>query len=249
MRVLNVMKGMNFKMKKKKLCITIFFLFFFCGCKIKVDVIVGTKHSMEEITYVSMPREYVEGYFSSLDEARRYYNAILSDQETKREKYSFSLSYKKNVAHGTIKKKRKLKAGAIEGIETMLFKEIKQEKNSFSLIFSENISNYFSSDLEIDVDESALLKEIELNIQFHNVVENNNSDSYDSRTNTYTWIITKDNLMRDIEFTITNEKRYDIIMAYLFKKYIDYILLGALLIVIVIFGVLIVRKSKRENAI
>ena len=236
-------------MKKRKLCIIVFFLFFFCGCKIKVDVIVDTKHNMEEIAYISMPIEYIEGYFSSLDEARRHYNEILSDQGKMGEKYSFSLSYKKDVAYGTIRKKRKLESGTVEGIETMLFKEVKQEKDSFSLIFSENISNYFSSDLEIDVDEDALLKEIELNIQFHNVVENNNSDSYDPRTNTYTWIITKDNLMRDIEFTITNEKRYDIIMAYLFKKYIDYILLGVLLIVIVIFGILIVRNSKRENAI
>ncbi len=236
-------------MKIKKICIIALFLFFFCGCNVKVDVVVDTKQNLEEVGHISMFKEYIAEYFSSLDEARRYYNAILSDYNTKKEKYSFDLFYKKNFVMGEIKKKGKLENKKFEGIETLLFKEIKQIGNTYQLLLSDKVSNHFGIEMEMDIDEESLLKEIELSIQFHNVVENTNSDSYHSKSNTYTWIINKDNLDRDIEFTITNTKRYDIIMAYLFKKYIDFVFLGVFLLGIGLFILYIVRKSKRENAI
>lgn len=237
------------RMKRKKICIVALFLFFFCGCNAKVDVVVDTKQNMEAVSHISMFKEYIADYFSSLDEARRYYNAILSDSETKQEKYSFELFYEKNSAIGKIKKKGKLENKKLEGIETFLFKEIKQIGDSYQLLLSEKVSDHFGIELEMDIDEESLLKEIELNIQFHNVVENVNSDAYNSHTNTYTWIINKDNLSRNIEFTITNTKRYDIIMAYLVKKYMDLLFLGIFLLGISLFLVYIIRKSKRENAI
>ncbi len=236
-------------MKKQEIGIFVLFLLLFCGCSAKVDVIVDTKHIMEEVSHISMPKEHVTNYFSSLDEARRYYNAILADSGVRKEKYSFKLSYKDSLAFGTIKKKRKLENGKIEGIESFLFKEVKKTNESYQLILSDKVLDYFGSELEMDIDEESLLKEIDLNIQFHNKVSTSNSDSHNSNTNTYTWKITKDNLNRNIEFTITNTKRYDIIMAYLFKKYIDFIFLGVFLLGIGLFIMYIIRKSKRENAI
>lgn len=237
------------RVKKQKVGFFVLFLLLFCGCSARVDVIVDTKHTMEEVSYISIPKEHVTNYFSSLDEARRYYNSILSDYGTKKEKYSFELFYKNNFALGKINKKGKLENKKFEGIETLLFKEIKQKGDLYKILLSDKVLEYFGSELEMEIDEEFILKEIVLNIQFHNVVENVNSDSYNSRSNTYTWVINKDNLNREIEFTITNTKRYDIIMAYLFKKYIDFVFLGVFLLGIGLFIVYIIRKSKRENAI
>ena len=117
------------------------------------------------------------------------------------------------------------------------------------MIYNDEVLSFFEDTLGIGEDESMFFDTIELNIQFHNTVMEDNSDAYNSTTNTYTWFITKDNLDKNIEFVITNEKRYDIIIPYFLKKNLAYLILGGIIIVISIFSTMIMYKSKKENEI
>ena len=219
------------------------------GCSAQANLIVTTNQKVEENIEVYNSFENLKDSYASIEAAKENY--ILSYQDFfTNSKYKATYTTKDNLLKAKIKGfHNNLRTISSSNLYLMLFEPILLNNDQYVLSCKEDAIDLFEDTLGVGADSSYFLDEFILNIQFHNVVENNNSDSYDARTNTYTWIITKDNLMRDIEFTITNEKRYDIIMAYLFKKYIDYILLGVLLIVIVIFGILIVRKSKRENAI
>ncbi len=232
-------------MKKIKLLIPFLSIFIFCGCKAEIDLVVDTKLNIEENIQVSMPKAYINGYFSSLDEVKENYVSLLNQYDNK---YSLDIFYQKEEVVGKIKKSNNLKEHSL-GMESLLFKNINEVGQRYEFVFSDDVKNYFDPELEIDVEEEAILDQVELNIQFHNVISDNNSDSYNSVTNTYTWIIDEDNLDRNIEFTITNEKRYDIIIPYLLKKYIGYVFIGIFLIAIVIFVLMVAYKSKRENEI
>jgi hypothetical protein len=232
-------------MKKLKLFLPFFCMFFFCGCKATVNVVVDTKLNVQESIQVTTEKENITGYFSSSEEVKENYVSLLNQYD---HQYSLKVAYQDDEVVGTIQKKSNLKKD-ISGLESLFFQEIRKNEDSYELVFSDEIKNYFEPELEIDVDENDLLKKIEINIQFHNVVSDSNSDSYNSITNTYTWIIDKDNLDRNIEFTLTNEKRYDIIIPYLIHKYIGYIVLGLFLLGIILFILIIAHKSKRENEI
>lgn len=235
-------------MKKFQLGIIIFGIFIFCGCSVHVDLIVKTNQKVEMATRISMPKEYILSYYQDIEEAQTFYKESLNEK-AKKNKYSLKLKEKKENIVGEIKSKQNLHSKALDDIEKLLFKKMESNQKSYILSLSSDLESYLNPMLEISLDEDVLLKEITLNIQFHNVIENANSDSYHSKTNTHTWIINKENLDRNIEFTIANKKRYDIIMTYFLKKYFLYGLVAIILIVITLFIIYIIQKSKRENSI
>lgn len=233
-------------MKKIKFLIILIAIYIFSGCSAQVNLTVTTNKNILEDLKVTVDNEYISGYFNDLSEIKKNYKLLLDEYDNK---YDFKVKKSGNNIVGKVSKKGKLNVGTTTGLESALFKNISEDNSNYTLVLSDEIVSYLTPDLEIDVDENALLNNITINIQFHNVVSNTNSDSYNNATNTYTWIIDKTNLDKNIEFTITNEKRYDIIIAYLLKKYIDFIILGVIAIIITIIILLIAQKSKHENEI
>jgi len=234
-------------MKYLKLLLVIVFIAIITGCEAKIDLIVDTNYNIEENFTVYVEKDFIAPYYSSIDEIRSNYSNYLEQYNEEEEKYKLDIYYDNNQAIGSLNKKGNLKK--LSGIERILFNKIEEKNKSYKLSFSDELADYFNPKLEIDYDPEGVLDKLEINIQFHNVLSKNNSDSYDYDSNTYTWIINKDNLDRNIEFTITSEKRYDIIIPYLLKKNIFYIVIGLVIVAISIFIMSIIYKSKKENEI
>lgn len=234
-------------MKHLKLLFVIIFMSILTGCDANIDLIVDTSFNIEESATFSVKKEFIEPYYSSVDEIKKNYYDYLEQYNKDSEDFELNVYYKDNKAIGTAKKKGKLKK--VSGIDSILFKKIEKEDNVYKIFFSDELNEYFNPNLEIDYDPEGVLEKLEINIQFHNVITDNNSDSYDYDSNTYTWQINKDNLVKNIEFTITDEKRYDIIIPYLLKKNIFYIVIGIIIVAISIFVGLIMYKAKKENKI
>lgn len=216
-----------------------------CGCTAEVDMIITTNQKVEEKIKVTIAQDYILEY-SSLNEFKQNYKNILDAYD---KNYSLNAISKGDTITSIVKNKDQLNSLGVEGMSTLLFQAIEKKEESYVLKFSNQLEDLLRSDLEMEINEEELLKELKIHIQFHNVIENANSDSYNSKSNTYTWIMNKDNLDRNIEFTIAKEKRYDIIIPYLIKKYFDLILLGVLVVIVFVVSLFIIRKAKRENAI
>lgn len=236
-------------MKIKKIFLVYFFLFFLTGCSAEANLIIKTDRGIEENIQIYNSWSHLKNNYSSIEDAKENY--LLSYQDFfQNSKYKISYLTKNEVLKARIyNRDNTLDTISTTDIYSTLFEPLNFEDNQYTLSIQEGALDLFEDTLGLGAEKDLFFDNIILNIQFHNVVENVNSDAYNSHTNTYTWIINKDNLSRNIEFTITNTKRYDIIMAYLVKKYMDLLFLGIFLLGISLFLVYIIRKSKRENAI
>ena len=236
-------------MKIKKIFFVYFLLFFLTGCSAEANLIIKTNGNIEENIQVYNSWSNLKNYYKNLEQAKENY-ALSYQDFFQTSKYKVSYTTKKSVLKADIYGVHNtLDTISTSDVYSTLFGQLNRNNNQYILPIQEEVLDLFEDTLGLGAENDLFFDNIILNIQFHNVVENANSDSYNSKNNTYTWIINKDNLNRDIEFTITNTKRYDIIMAYLFKKYIDFVFLGVFLLGIGLFVVYVIRKSKRENAI
>ena len=237
----------------KKIIFCLFSLLLLCGCSAKVNLVVTSNKHLEE--NVSIWNDWMNFSDSNrsisqvVDSYKQSYGNSLKDDH-------YSAQY--DTSNGLIKANISSHSHTLKNIEDsfgfqQLFKEIKMENTNYgkqyTLIYNDEVLSFFEDTLGIGEDESMFFDTIELNIQFHNTVMEDNSDAYNSTTNTYTWFIQKDNLDKNIEFVITNEKRYDIIIPYFLKKNLAYLILGGIIVVISIFAAMIMYKSKKENEI
>lgn len=237
----------------KKIIFCLLSILFLCGCSAKVNLVVTSNEHLEENVSIWNSWINFSNNNSSVDEVissyRQSYGNLLKDN-------NYAIEY--NTSNGLIKANITSTSHHLNNVSNsfgfqQLFKNMQIEKQDsgkkYTLIYNDQVISFFEDTLGIGEDESMFFDEIELNIQFHNKVIEDNSDSYNSATNTYTWFITKDNLDKNIEFVLTNEKRYDIIIPYFIKKYLAYIILGSFIVAILIFVSIIIYKSKKENEI
>ncbi len=229
-------------MKKIKLFLCFFTIFFTCSCKVEINLRFDASFNVEEEIKLSSSAEYIYSYYNSKEEFFNYFQNYLNKKNIG--KYDFKILEQGDSLLSVIEKKYETNTF----IEEKMFSSIKKDGLSYIFVIDDNANELFE-DLEMVSDPEEVIDEMIINIQFSHNVFKHNADKYDSRKNIYTWIINKDNLNRNIEFTLTNEKRYDIIIPYLLKKYIGYIILGTLLIAGLIFILAIFYKSKRENEI
>lgn len=240
MQFLNV--NIGDKMKKIRLLICIVMIFLTCSCSAEINVLFDSNFNIEEQVKIYTFKDVIYSQYNSEEEFLQYYKDYLNNRNIG--DYKFRISETDDNLLAIIEKRY----NGLTELEKVLFSKIDKNNMEYTLAINKDIQ-YLFVDPDGVASPEELIYKIELNIQFHNVVSDANSDSYNSVTNTYTWIIDEKNLDRNIEFTITNEKRYDIIIPYLLKKYIGYVILGTLLIGILIFVLVIINKAKRENEI
>lgn len=236
----------------KKIICCLFGILFLCGCSAKVDLLVTSNGDVTEKVSIWNNWKVFEQNGSSkeevIDSYRNSYNSLFKNSN-----YTIEYISNEETIEANIEGNNNLKDISGSNLFQQLFKDLKIEKNEngkkYIFVYNDEVLSLFEDTLGIGGEEELFFDEIELNIQFHNVLSENTSDSYVNSTNTYTWLITKDNLNRNIEFVVTNEKRYDIIIPYLLKKYLGYIVLGLVIVAIIIFILLVLYKSKKENEI
>lgn len=238
-------------MKKMMFCLICVLLL--SGCSANVDLVVTSNEKLEEKISIWNDWTYLSNYYDSTDEAIESYRQSYSEL-FKNSNYSVAYRFEDNAIKANIYSSKHNLSNIIHSSAfQQLFKNIEineaSKNKKYTLIYADEVLSLFEDTLGVGGDSEMFFEEIVINIQFHQVVGNNNADHYNDKTNTYTWVVTKDNLNRNIEFQVTNEKRYDIIMSYLMKKYMVYIILGIILICIGVFALVMVYKAKKENEI
>lgn len=229
-------------MKKTKLFLCLICIFITCSCSAEINLKFDESFNISEESKISISKEFLKQYYHSNEEIKEYYENYLHENNV--DDFELEVINEENNVVGILKKDYT----QFTEIEKILFSKIEEENYTYKFIISENAKDLFQNS-GMGVDQEALVDQIKINIQFsHNVLENN-ADSYNAKKNIYTWIITKENLGRNIEFTLTDEKRYDIIFGDFFDKYGVSLVLGLVVIIITIFSILLIQKIKKENEI
>lgn len=229
-------------MKKFKILLCLFCLFITCSCSAQINLKFDASFDVDEEVRISMSEDFLSQYYNSNEEIKDYYEKYLDENGV--DNFKLEIFDEKENKIGVLKKEYH----GLTEVEKILFSDIEEEYLSYKFVINENAKTLFTN-VDMEVDEEALVDEIVLNIQFtHNVLKHN-ADKYNANKNIYTWVIDENNLDRNIEFTLTNEKRYDIIVGDIFSKYGIYIISIFILIVIIILVSLFIQKIKQENEI
>lgn len=86
---------------------------------------------------------------------------------------------------------------------------------------------------------------LKINIKVPFTVTSHNANSYNKKTNTYTWIIDKNTQEKDLEITFNKNKIY----VYNFAMYISIIILIIIIISIILIIRMYIKKNKYNNQI
>lgn len=91
------------------------------------------------------------------------------------------------------------------------------------------------------------IDKIKVNIQFYNVVDGHNADKVDEEKNIYTWYLESDNLNEQIEFTLSDDVRYDIMLKAEFSENKILIISVVLIIAILTFVLIKLKEIRKQN--
>ena len=208
-------------MKKFKLLLLPIMILFLTGCTVDYNVIVTSKHQVIEDITISKLIETIneEGYT-----AQETKQAMDNSYKSYFKKNNFD--YKFDITKKALEVNLKRKSNNFNKIRRLtyfqsLFNDADIENKNGIYSFKTN-GDYMPEDLFFDssnISDVEGVTRVNLNVQFHNVVLESNADSYNKETNTYTWILTGDLKEKSIEFKLSNKKRYDIIVKYIWKNY------------------------------
>lgn len=237
--------------KRLKILLLIMFAYIFTGCSINYNLVVTSNYKVEETVEIVQFGKYMK--ILGLDKenvkvtTEENYNNYFENNDYK---------YKTEIVDDDVKtviNKSLNKINLInKNIEFQkIFNYATIDKTKKGLTFkTTGIYNKYYLFPKDDSNIGEPLDNININIQFHNVVVDCNADKYDKKTNTYTWIIDKDTENKNIEFTVINKKRYDIIKEYLLKKYKYKFLVISIIILLAIVGIIYITiKNKKIKKI
>ena len=210
----------------KKICILIFMMIFITGCTIKCDLRIDTKLRVKEQITITEKNDTLSIYNKDL------------------KKEIFESDYTGGVVEANYNSLNEYKnSGSFSSLFSNL--SVSETSNTTSVVISD--LNYELFDQEI---EQLDLSDIEINIRFHNKISSSNAKSYNEETNTYTWIINK-NDPASISFTLDkNSKRWDLIIEdFLNDNMGSLILSGIIILIIIIILIKLYIKSKKNNHI
>jgi len=229
----------------KKIILLLFVTFFITGCNVSSNITINKDLSVKEEVLMTGTTEYFNNYYKSTP-----INVINTMLETGRRreilsKNGYNYYIDKNYTYPVVVATKEYKT-----INDFVNKTIFKEQYFSDLIYSknENIITIKSGDFirySPDDIERYDISKFSLNIKIPYVAINNNADSYNPKTNTYTWEIDKDTLDKEIilEFDQNRIYIYNLIM------YISIFVLIALIVTLIIIYRNIVVKNKVNNKI
>ncbi len=239
--------------KSFKFIILILGILLLSGCESKTNLLITSDQKVIEETSAYQSNKVLSKYNTSVEAALKQYGESYKDMISP-EDYSYKYTIGATTSFGTIYKTHKSLESFIDSTtfhglyETAL---ISHEKDGTSFkATGENYIYILFEEPEGYGNSEAMLTKVEVAIQFQNKVLSNNADSYDEKTNTYTWIFTPNNQSKYIEFKIGKQMRYDIIFNYYLEHYLPIFIIGGIILLIALFGGLILyRKVRSTNEI
>lgn len=236
----------------KKLLFILIFLstIFFAGCSASYDLVVDTDGKVKESFYGIVDNETVLKYNDTID---TFLDSKIYSYENMDiyKPYTFSKKIDKDTSYVKMERTYSSLESYIEisPLLDYLFEKVMFLNENGVVTFVTSGDFYYENIYpENSPDSSFYIDEVKINIVFYNKVISNNADSYDENTNTYTWIINEDTKLKGIEFKLSDEIRYDVIVKQFFKdNMMIFIAIGVIILAVLIVISALSAKIKNRN--
>lgn len=231
---------------KKKLLILVFCLFIFSGCTVKYDLVIDNKKRVSENITLLESNDNILKYSSSVDD-------FLEKNSENFEDYSIkNLIGKTESGYNLRKDYSSLYTYKTSSFYKLAFDDATIDDTTKGLNFNTageyHRNNIFTVPLESVFKYS--VDEVIVNIQFYNEVISSNADNIDKSTNTYTWLIKKEDTAKQIQFSLSDKVRKDIMIKDFIKKNkLLLLLFGGIIFVVVIFVKSFFQVMDKNNKI
>ncbi len=217
-------------MKRKLLLL--FIVFVFSGCTVQYDLVIDEKKQVTENVTLLEGNENLLKYASSVDDFLSKNSGSFGDYKVKNIVGKQESGYKLSQKYSTLFAYRK------GSFFKFAFDDAVIEDNGKSFNFNTageyHRNNIFTVPLESVFKYS--IDEVVVNIQFYNEILSTNSDSCNNSTNTCTWIIKKDDVAKQIQFSLSDKVRKDIMAKnFISKNKLLILLFGGIIFIVVIF--------------
>ena len=231
--------------KNKKLLLILLFLMFITGCQGTTNITINKDLTVVEELNLTGTTEFFSGHYKTMP-INVLKNLLSSDgrDELLRENgYTYEVIKPKGYPYVYISKKY---SSISEFVSNTIFKNqyfedlVVETNDNLITLKSKSFIPYEDGDLErYDI------KSFTINIKVPYVVKENNADSYDKKTNTYSWKIDSDTKDKEINITFDKDKIY----VYNVAMYVSIIILCFIGFVIFIIIRNIMKKHKMNNKI
>lgn len=230
-------------MDKIKLLCIIIIIFACSGCTIESNIKINSNGTVEEQIKIVGSNDVSDKDDKTIKkEVAKEYDWILEDY-----KYDLLVSDKIKV------NSNKQYSSLTEYSKSELFKMVFEESEvyvykgivNFQTLGHDQYLDLFYYEEPVDSYYQELADELKINIQFENIVTEHNADKYDEKTNTYTWIFTKDDVNKTIKFSYDSDKLFKEEKTFDFKNIT--IIVGIILIVIAILVVSFMFKYHNKD--
>ena len=234
-------------MKKILLIISVLLL---TGCNVKYNLVIKDNEEVNEKIVIYVNNEDIANTNMGVDEFLDYYSHLYEQNEGYEK---FNINTKKSSDYSQFIVERNYK-NLDEYISSYSFKymfndaSVERVGNYINFTTSNNLKlEEINSNIEIS---DFLCDDYELSIKFYNEVVRHNADKVDEKNNIYTWYVNKNSVKDHIEFKIGPKVRYDVMIFDYIQN--NYLIIGAvsfILIAMIVCGLYIVIKAKKNNEI
>lgn len=236
-------------MKKKFLIL--FTALFLTGCSVDYNLVITDKRIVKENFEVTVNNSKMTENYSSVDEYLDYFSNMYKEMPGN-EKYT--IKTKKGTSFSSFIVSNQY-ANLNDYVESRSFNSMFDDAaitDVGSYVTFKTTKNVYLEMLNADyiIDENYYYDEFKINIKFYNNVVDHNADSVDASNNVYTWVVTSSNPKDYVYFKIDGKKRYDIIIKDIIQThFIEFLVVGGVVVVAIIGGLYFTIKIKRSNKI
>lgn len=195
----------------KKLLI-LFCLFLFSGCTVNYNIIIKNDNTVIEKTSINVEKSDKNNKLSDVKKD------LLSQYQSILNKDNYIYSFKKNNDKIKVKinKNSNLSQLFIRSLYNELYEDYELFENNnkvyFKTVGNSYIGNLFvTKNYEEGFSFKKDLDKLKINITFEGEVVESNADEINEKTNTYTWIFTKDNFTKGMYFTYKRSSQKSIV--------------------------------------
>lgn len=226
----------------KKIIILVFMCLFCVGCQAKYQITINDDLTVNEDITGLEDESFYDNYYKSTKER------VISFMTETKDEYLNEIGYSKQiVSYGDL-------TGALFSHKFSSIEEYFEKSEAYTQFYDKWHHEIKDGVVTISLENQLLrnedsieryvIDECEVSITLPFKVKKSNADSVNKNTNTYTWNLTDDE-SKDIYIKFDTNK----IATNKENKYIDYLIIGVIFIVIGFVITVIYKKSKLNNSI
>lgn len=233
-------------MFKKLLILLIPFLLTGCA-SVKYDLEIEKDLKVTETVFITATSEYFSLFYKNNPSTivKGVYDSEENSKLFKNNNYSYEFITKDVTYPGILVSKTFNTLS--EYTSNTVFKD--QIFDNIYSVTNDNLITLKAADfIPYTLDETDVgnpVSSLKINIKLPFVVVDNNADSYDPKTNTYTWEITEETNEKEIDLTFDKTKIY----VYNLVMYISIFILILIVVILIFMGYKLIKKSKTNNKI